>query len=113
MNARWSAGVLWLPALLLAAQLGAWGCDEKGGDTVADSGSDTGSDAVEETYDPLNPPCTYPAAEYAFSAIGDIAPMMYWPSSIAGVEESVPANFGYIRCLEGVHSIFIFIYGES
>ena len=99
----------WLP-LLLALCLA--GCDE-GGNMNEDAGDDTGTDVVEDTYDPTSPPCPYPGEPYAFSAIGDIAPMMYWPTSIPGIQESVPANLGYIRCLEGVHSIFFFVYGES
>jgi hypothetical protein len=88
-------------------------CDEKGygtedaaDDTVADPGIDPASDP--------NPPCPYPGGEYAFAAIGDISPMMHWPTTgRAGTEETVEANTGKIRCLDGVHSIFFFIYGQS
>lgn len=99
--------------LLTVLVFAASACDEKNDgwedatdDTVADPGIDPASDPT--------PPCSYPGGEYAFSAIGDIAPMMYWPTTgIAGTLETVEANTGKIRCLDGVNSIFFFIYGQS
>jgi len=87
-------------------------CDE-GTSSLPDAGDDVLAEAEDAVFDP-NPPCPYPEGPYAFAAMGDIVPMMYWPETgIAGSDETVEANLGKIRCLEGVKSIFFFVYGQS
>ena len=109
MSPRPSAG-FWLALLAMTFFVGA--CDEGGGAL-----QDAGDDVLAETEDPAsdpNPPCPYPEGPYAFAAMGDVTPMMYWPETgIAGTDERVEANLGKIRCLDGVKSIFFFIYGQS
>ncbi|MBW2263883.1 MAG: hypothetical protein JRG91_18135 [Deltaproteobacteria bacterium] len=98
----------WLANLAMICFLGA--CDE-GGDALPDADDILAEADVDD--DP-NPSCPYPGGPYAFSAMGDITPMMYWPlTGIAGTDETVEANLGKIRCLDGVKSIFFFIYGQS
>jgi hypothetical protein len=108
MTPRPGAG-LWLALLAMTFFLGA--CDEGGG-SMTDAGDDVLAEVEDAVFDP-NPPCPYPEGPYAFAALGDITPMMYWPSSIPGTEETVDANLGKIRCLDEVNSIFFFIYGQT
>jgi hypothetical protein len=108
MTPRPSAG-FWLALLAMIFFVGA--CDEGGG-ALPDAGDDIVAEADVE--DDPNPPCPYPEGPYAFAAMGDVTPMMYWPETgIAGTDETVEANLGKIRCLDGVNSIFFFIYGQS
>lgn len=102
---------LWLVMAALAFMLA--GCDENSGGG-GDAGDDTTvADTATDPFEDPVPPCPYPEGPYAFSAEGDITPMMYWPTGIPGLDESAPAHLGHIRCEEGVNSIFMFIYGQT
>jgi len=103
-------GISAIRVMLLTTMLVAWGCDESGGQTQ-DAGDDL-ADATDTGIDPT-PPCPYPAEPYSFAAVGDITPMMTWPSGIGGSHETLPANLGYIRCGDGVKSVFLFVFGFS
>jgi hypothetical protein len=103
-------------AAVAALAAGAAGCDEGwsgDGDSGTDVVAETGTDVAAEAADDSLPGCTYPEGPYAFAALGDTAPPMSWPSGVAGLDETLPADLAAIRCAPGVNSIFILVVNTT
>jgi hypothetical protein len=110
-----------------AALLAAGSCSNGGSDDETDTGTDPTPDVVEDVAeetpadDPVDDPvpdvedepeCVYPEGPYGFSAVGQTAGPMAWPSSIKGAEELMDldhADLEVFFCDPEVQSIIVVI----
>ena len=84
-------------------------CDEVNVNFPPDAEPDSTDDPIEDLpAEEAEPPCTYPDGPHAFTAVGDIAPPMSWPSAMARPDDlGSPASLADLHCDPDVHSIFI------